>query len=403
MPKKAKKAMEISAKPVLINGDQKRYLLWSRPSLYGKSIKRYFVTKAEAETEQARLLKELADGGKDSVHDDATLRKHREDAKRALALAGGKVTLEAAVSYWLSRTPEKNLQRTLKAAVEEFLESKTKDNEKPVRKSTLASYRKTLNPFAEDIGESGLASKVTEEEIKDWLNEDAWARPTRRFHCGNLKTFFRWSLVKGYVKIDESRNIIKPALDDEEEVEFLSVSDAIRLLVASESLFPECSPAVAISLFAGMRSSELRQVEWSEVSEDGKTILVTAAKAKTRSKRQITIRKNLAAWLAQKKERTGLIIPPGWREKWASIRKAAGFGEAKPWPRNGCRHSFASYYLADGGDEKECAKEMGNSPEIIFRHYRGLVRRQKDAKTFWSLTPASIDKKGKVIELAAVE
>jgi integrase len=127
------------------------------------------------------------------------------------------------------------------------------------------------------------------------------------------------------------------------------------------------------------------------VSKENKTILVTAGKSKTRSRRLIPITKNLWAWLAQEKNRTGLLIPPGWREKWLEIRKAAGFGANKPWPRNGCRHSFASYRLAIDSDVNKCAEEMGNSAEIIFRHYRGLIKDSSDAIAYWKLTPASLD------------
>jgi len=58
----------------------------------------------------------------------------------------------------------------------------------------------------------------------------------------------------------------------------------------------------------------------------------------------------------------------------------------KPWPLNALRHSFGSYWLAKFKDTAALALQMGNSPQIIFAHYRELVS-PDDAKQFWSMKP----------------
>jgi hypothetical protein len=56
------------------------------------------------------------------------------------------------------------------------------------------------------------------------------------------------------------------------------------------------------------------------------------------------------------------------------------------WKQNALRHSFISYRLAELQDVNRVALEAGNSPQMIFRHYRELATPQQ-AKTWFAITP----------------
>lgn len=56
------------------------------------------------------------------------------------------------------------------------------------------------------------------------------------------------------------------------------------------------------------------------------------------------------------------------------------------WKKNGLRHSYISYRVADIQNVNQTALESGNSPAIIFRHYRELVR-PADAKKWFGIEP----------------
>jgi len=43
------------------------------------------------------------------------------------------------------------------------------------------------------------------------------------------------------------------------------------------------------------------------------------------------------------------------------------------WQEDICRHSWISYRLAVVKDEAQVAREAGNSPDVIYRHYFQLV------------------------------
>jgi hypothetical protein len=53
------------------------------------------------------------------------------------------------------------------------------------------------------------------------------------------------------------------------------------------------------------------------------------------------------------------------------------------------RHSFGSYFLGKTKDENLTASEMGNSPEVIIKHYRALVR-DADVTRYWGLAPGNV-------------
>lgn len=56
------------------------------------------------------------------------------------------------------------------------------------------------------------------------------------------------------------------------------------------------------------------------------------------------------------------------------------------WPRNVLRHSFISYRIASVKSADQVALEAGNSPSIIFKHYRELAT-EEQATEWFSIMP----------------
>ena len=70
----------------------------------------------------------------------------------------------------------------------------------------------------------------------------------------------------------------------------------------------------------------------------------------------------------------------------AQQARAAG-AAGVDWKANALRHSFISYRLAQTKDVAEIALEAGNSPTMIFRHYRQLTTAVV-AKEWFGILPA---------------
>jgi hypothetical protein len=120
---------------------------------------------------------------------------------------------------------------------------------------------------------------------------------------------------------------------------------------------------------------------------------VKAAKIfKTRQRRLVRVSENLLKWLAPHRRQKGPVAPEQnmdvFSERLRILAQKAGI---RPWPHNAMRHSFGSYFLGRTKDENLTASEMGNSPGVIIRHYRALVR-DADVEEYWRIGPTNLDK-----------
>jgi integrase len=135
-----------------------------------------------------------------------------------------------------------------------------------------------------------------------------------------------------------------------------------------------------------LRDAEIKRLDWSEVDLARGHIEVTAAKAKSARRRIVQIQPNLAAWLRPYSGIRGPAVPMGARSKLEWARTKAGLAQ---WPKNGLRHSFASYRLAAIHDAPRVASELGHtSPQMLYSTSRELVLPQ-EAERYWKIEPAA--------------
>ena len=132
--------------------------------------------------------------------------------------------------------------------------------------------------------------------------------------------------------------------------------------------------------------------------------------AKTASRRLVPLSDTAIAWLAPHRKAEGDVAYFSEENKFCGalvadvaaareeeVLRAEENGEMalanelrrrKPfvWKRNGLRHSFCSYRLALTHDAAKVALEAGNSPTMVFRHYRELVT-EDEANAWFSVGP----------------
>lgn len=154
--------------------------------------------------------------------------------------------------------------------------------------------------------------------------------------------------------------------------------DEIAALLKAAS--PNFLPLVAIGAFASLRAAEAGRTSWRDVDVAGGFIHVASDKAKAKARRLIPIRPNLAKWLASYAARTGMLCPATSDELQDARAKCVKASGVK-WKANALRHSFASYRLAVTQNAASAAVEMGNSADVVFNHYREIVR--PEAATAW--------------------
>ena len=250
--------------------------------------------------------------------------------------------------------------------------------------------RRRLSRFQKGFPDATVAT-ITAADIDAWLTGLNMAPGTRNTFRRDIRTLFSYCKKRKWVTANEAMETER-AKDIDKPASILTPGQAANLL---NKCGDDLIPYVAIGLFAGLRSSELKKLDWSQVDLDGGHIEVTAAQAKTARRRLVPIADNLRAWLEPVRQIAGPITPLGKRKRFQKVKEAAGF---KSWENNVMRHSFGSYRLAQCQDAARISLEMGNSPQMVFSHYRELVK-PRDAETYWRIMPAA--KAGKVVAFEA--
>jgi integrase len=310
-------------------------------------------------------------------------------------LEGTGLSLSKAVKLSLKTYRPKTASVPLTDAIQGFLSAQ---KDRGAATKTIIGYQSFLRLLAEGLSPKINVHEITEKEVRKHLAK--YEKPaSRNATIRHLRAFFRWTAKRGWREDDPTEHIDKiREIDD--AVSILTVPQ-VRKLLAACTVDEECRPllaSIAIDLFAGLRTGELAVLEWENIHLIGsqRFIEVAARKAKTRQRRIVSISDNLAAWLMPVTQVTGPVVPAAYRERHERLQALA---KLTPWPRNVLRHSFGSYHLAFHKNEALTAAEMGNSPAVIFQHYRALVTPEA-AEKFWKLCPATDIGADKVVEFA---
>jgi integrase len=144
-------------------------------------------------------------------------------------------------------------------------------------------------------------------------------------------------------------------------------------------------PYLAIGAFAGLRNAEISRLDWKHIRFDRGFIECEASMTKTRQRRLVPISENLRAWLEPIAQPSGPIVS---YQDVASVVCEFGHRIGLTWKRNALRHSYISYRLALVPDTARVALECGNSPDVIFQHYRELTEPAQAQEWFSIIPPA---------------
>jgi integrase len=337
-----------------------------------KTFKNY--EEAKAAGEQARIQYE--NEGRHSFGLPEELRAKASEADKILEPLGADV-LEAA-KFYADHLRQARTSQKVSVVVKELLSAKEHDNLRP---RYLKDLRVRLNRFAESFGERTI-SEISAGEINAWLRGfKPFNRNTFRLR---ISTLFSYGVERKWCQANPVEKIQK--VKASATIGILTPEQFAKLL---ESATEQTLPYWLLGGFAGLRRAELERLEWHDVHFESGRIEVPALKAKTASRRLIQMQPNLAAWLDPYKGRLGRVCPPNLRKLLEEDRRNAGL---KKWPPNALRHSFASYHLAAFDNAAKLALELGHtSEELIFRHYRELVRPEQAAK-YWTIRPAAPEK-----------
>jgi integrase len=209
--------------------------------------------------------------------------------------------------------------------------------------------------------------------------------------------------VKGKFLDESPAKHVTEAKTTQTEVGTLSPAELVTLLQKAPE---KMVPALAIGAFAGIRREEIKRLDWRDIDLTHATIRVRPQKAKSARNRLVPIEENLAEWLRPYARTEGRIWAGNGDKKFTMAIRAAGFGEPgsetkeekkarvkfrRPFPENGLRHSYATYWLAKYQDSGALSLHLGHAnSRIVFDHYRAPVPAE-DAAAYWSIRPGGAE------------
>ncbi|MDQ6625996.1 MAG: tyrosine-type recombinase/integrase [Verrucomicrobiota bacterium] len=352
------------------------YFSVATPKPHGGRRRRFFRDKREAQTYLELCRTEQRNYGIMAFALTDELRSEAFECHTRLSAIG--VTLRHATDFYVRKHEQMSVSCTVADCIKKLLAAREDHGCRP---RYLGDLRVRLARFERDFGASSMA-EITAAQIDDWLRSLPVSGVTQNSYRRRLGTLFSFAKKRGLISETPIADVER-AKERPEPVGILTVAQVGRLLGSAGS---SMVPFWAIGAFAGLRTAEIQRLDWSDVDLDQGLIHVAAANAKTATRRLVTVQQNLREWLLPLKRASGPLVPDCFQKRATADREKAELGDN--WPTNALRHSFASYHLAKFHDAARLALEMGNSPRMIFKHYREIVT-PAAAADYWNISRPS--------------
>lgn len=334
-----------------------------------------------------------------------------EQTKHEVGLALSKIAdsglgLADAVDFALPRLRPENGSKRLSQVISELNKLKLIDLDRgEIRPRTQIDFYKLGQKILKEIGDP-MVHEIYKKDIFNWLNSLDLSSRTKANRLNTLGEVLGFAVSKGYCADNvvsaltsrERKELHGSLVKHTSNIGFLKVDQAEMLLKAAlryEEL--DLLGAVTLGLFCGIRTEEIKRLEWTKVNLEKKIVTIGEDIAKKRRIRNVTIPANAISWLELCLKRKGMVTRHNhandyqkrFSKLWRLAQKDYGVEEPIKWIHNGMRHSFGTYHYALYSDPIRTCKELGhkyNEDDVLFTHYRALMD-ESQAKAYFKLIP----------------
>jgi len=300
-----------------------------------------------------------------------------------------------------------------------YLEEKVKN--KQLELTTYESYYNYIPSMIMPYFKNMVVNEITERDVESWIaklgkrktlnkkREGKNLHPTTIAHAFKvLMNMFNYAKLERIVRENPCDFVSKKptAKPDKKEYFTLEEMDYVKELLVNENI--RLKTAIFLTMDTGCRREEIIGLKWKDIDFENKTIdineAVVAISPKTElgkkmgrinykdvksvhSKRIIGVTKvclNLLSQYKNFKKDCGLKVrendyvftnwdsnkvldPNRLTHEWCRFRKENNI--TKDVPVHGLRHSNATFLLSTGIPDKDVARRLGHSPEVLARTY----------------------------------
>jgi integrase len=358
-------------------------------NLFGKQIRKRFSTRGEAEqAAEAYALKVRQNGCTPldpEIHQVAALFQDKLSAAQFMAA--------------LTKASERSnmSRRSFAQLAEEYKDAKKQDFELGTISSlhweNIVSHTRHL---IEDFGNQvtgvpvyDLEKSDVEKYVRRQLTtpRETTGKPfsprTVQGYLEKLRAYFNYGIEKGYMEKNPTKGVKLPAYKAKVGI---CLPDELQKLLDHAGHYIQCH--IMFGAFGGLRSSEIRRMDWSDVRLDEGQFYIEGTK-NSYAERWVKLTPPLMDFCKQLLESdnppkglvTGGMTDNAIWQRLQYLHKTHGV----KIPKNGLRHSYGSHSLVAYNNPSYTATEMGHTtPTQTFKAYRKAVRKAQ-ADEFFAL------------------
>jgi integrase len=310
-----------------------------RASFYGKKIRRFFATEAQAFEEGQKLVILVREKGTQAIYGDDGM------------------SVAQALRMW---------------SVEAEGKSKSHADKIAATVKNLSSYL------------SGPIARVEPLAMDRWLRSLGGSETSKAMWFRYARMFFRWCYRMRFIDRSPIDGVRPPRATPGRNI--LTTEKMISLLDAT--MPDDVKALVLLGGFAGLRTIEVARMNWEDIDVKTKQIHVRTEVSKQHEgmlERLVDMTEPLMKRKKFFEKKTGQIVSGSLEALYERRRKVALAIGWEGWPDNAMRHSFATYHLGRCGNAGLTAFQMGHtSPTMVQRVY-AVPAVRADWKAWWKI------------------
>lgn len=208
---------------------------------------------------------------------------------------------------------------------------------------------------------------------------------TRRKYLRYIRMFFNWVVVEGHVLKNPTLGLSFKS--DDFNGAFYTPEQTKKLLRYVIENHKDLAGYFAVMTFSGLRPTEGQRVQWEDYFPKVGQLYVRKGKTNAR---HVNLEPVTVEWLKFHQQNTPKDAPfvtmKSLENRMKVIRNEVFKGG---WIQDGLRHGFGTYYKTLIKDIGKVADQMGNSPDVVKRHYARTIAAD-ECDLFWGLTPSKV-------------
>jgi site-specific recombinase XerD len=268
--------------------------------------------------------------------------------------------------------------KILSDAAAEIVSAKESASRRP---QYVSEFNRSIRSFIEGRESMNLSS-VDTGMIEHWSAQ--WPNPaTRKGKLDHMRVFFSFAVRRGWITQNPC-TALEMIKVDSRTPRILTVEQCDNLMRGASR---DMIGYLTLCLYGGLRPAEAQRLAWDKVNLDRAVVTIDSRDSKTHQVRYVPLSENAVAWLRMAPRKDKFVAPSIQTVRRRRRALAAAIG--LEWTQDVLRHTGASMMMAGGKTSAEVTDILGNSRDMLFKHYRKLATKE-EADAFFGIYPISV-------------